>query len=153
MQIKIDTTPYAHLETDAIVSYVFDETDPIQGTLADIDKSANGLLKKLATGAEFSGKPLEMTLIHVPAGLKAARLLLVGAGGSATSSTSHFAPQKIAGAATRYLKARSHQEIPVSSFAKTISARQHRASCVVEGAITADFETDKVSPTKSPART
>ena len=66
MQIKIDTTPYANLETDAIVSYVFDETDPIQGTLADIDKSANGLLKKLAIGDEFSGKPLEMTLIHSP---------------------------------------------------------------------------------------
>ena len=41
MQIKIDTTPYANLETDAIVSYVFDETDPVQGTLADIDKSRN----------------------------------------------------------------------------------------------------------------
>ena len=30
MQIKIDTTPYANLETDALVSYVFDETDPIR---------------------------------------------------------------------------------------------------------------------------
>ena len=66
MQITMDTTPYANLETDAIVSYVFDDTDPIQGTLAEIDNSANGLLKKLVTGAEFSGKPLEMTLIHAP---------------------------------------------------------------------------------------
>ncbi len=104
MQIKIDTTPYANLETDAIVSYVFDESDPVQGTLADIDKAANGLLKKLATGAEFSGKPLEMTLIHAPAGLKAARLLLVGAGKRDKFDVALL--RKIAGAATRYLKAR-----------------------------------------------
>jgi leucyl aminopeptidase len=144
MQIKIDTTPYANLETDAIVSYVFDETDPIQGTLADIDKSANGLLKKLATGAEFSGKPLEMTLIHAPAGLKAARLLLVGAGKRDKFDVATL--RKIAGAATRYLKSRSIKKFGFLVRENDLS--DNTAQAVAEGAITADFETDKYKSDK-----
>ncbi len=148
MQIKIDTTPYANLETDALVSYVFDETDPIQGTLADIDKSANGLLKKLSTGAEFSGKPLEMTLIHAPAGLKAARLLLVGAGKREKFDVATL--RKIAGAATRYLKARSIKKFGFLVRENDLS--DNTAQAVVEGAITADFETDKYKSDKKPGK-
>src|ERR1700742_2443248 len=144
MQIKIDTTPYANLETDALVSYVFDETDPIQGTLADIDKSANGLLKKLATGAEFSGKPLEMTLIHAPSGLKAARLLLVGAGKREKFDVATL--RKIAGAATRYLKSRSIKKFAFLVRENDLS--DNTAQAIVEGAITADFETDKYKSDK-----
>src|SRR5580700_490197 len=148
MQIKIDTTPYANLDIDAIVSYVFDETDPIQGTLADIDKSANGLLKKLATGAEFSGKPLEMTLIHAPAGLKAARLLLVGAGKRDKFDVALL--RKIAGAATRYLKARSVKKFGFLVRENDLS--DNTAQAIVEGAITADFETDKYKSDKKPGK-
>ena len=109
MQITLDIKPYATLETDAIVSYVFEDTDPIQGTLAEIDKSANGLLKKLSSSAEFTGKPLEMTLIHAPAGLKATRLLLVGAGKRDKFDVAML--RKIAGAALRYLKSRSVKQV------------------------------------------
>ena len=80
MQITLETTPFAAIETDALVSYVFEETDPVQGRIAEIDQAAAGLLRKLAKSGELTGKTLEFTLIHAPAGLKAARLLLVGAG-------------------------------------------------------------------------
>jgi len=52
---------------------------PSQGRIAEIDKAAAGLLLKLAK-AGVAGKMLEFTLVHAPVGLKAARLLLVGAG-------------------------------------------------------------------------
>ena len=144
MQITLDTTPYANLETDAIVSYVFDDTDPIQGTLAEIDKSANGLLKKLVTGAEFSGKPLEMTLIHAPAGLTAARLLLVGAGKRDKFDVAGL--RKIAGAATRYLKSRSIKKF--AFLVRENDLNDASAQAIVEGAVTADFETDKYKSDK-----
>src|SRR4030088_553347 len=80
MQITLATQPFATLETDALVSYVFEETDPVQGRIAEIDQAAAGLLRKLAKSGELSGKTLEFTLVHAPAGLKAARLLLAGAG-------------------------------------------------------------------------
>ena len=109
MQITLDTKPYATLETDALVSYLFEDSDPIQGTLADIDKSANGLLRKLSSSSEFTGKPLEMTLIHAPAGLKATRLLLVGAGKRDKFDVATL--RKIAGASLRYLKSRSVKQL------------------------------------------
>jgi hypothetical protein len=80
MQITLATQPFATIETEALVTYVFEDADVGQGRIAEIDQAANGLLKKLAKSGELTGKTLEMTLVHAPAGLKAARLLLVGAG-------------------------------------------------------------------------
>src|SRR5436853_221899 len=105
MQITLVTQPFAAIETDALVSYVFEETDLVQGRIAEIDQAAGGLLRKLAKSGELTGKMLEFTLIHVPAGLKAARLLLVGAG--KREQWNGAALRKIVGAALRYLKARS----------------------------------------------
>src|SRR5258708_30493971 len=80
MQITLETKPFAALETDALVSYVFEDADPVQGRVAELDQFTDGLLRRLATGGELTGKTLEMTLVHAPRGLKAARLLLVGSG-------------------------------------------------------------------------
>jgi leucyl aminopeptidase len=139
MQITLDTKPYASLETDALVSYVFEDTEPIQGTLAEIDKSANGLLRKLSTSAELTGKPLEMTLIHAPAGLKATRLLLVGAGKRDKFDVATL--RKIAGAALRYLKSRSLKHL--AFLLRENDLNETFAQAIAEGTITADFETDK----------
>jgi leucyl aminopeptidase len=144
MQITLEIKPYATLETDALVSYVFEEPDPIQGTLAEIDTSAKGLLRKLATSAEFSGKPLEMTLIHAPAGLKATRLLLVGAGKRDKFDVAML--RKIAGAALRYLKSRSVKQL--AFLVRENDLNEASAQAIAEGAITADFETDKYKSDK-----
>src|SRR5574340_1441231 len=97
MQIKLETKPFAALETDALVSYVFEETDSIQGRIAEIDQSSGGLLRKLAKSGELTGKTLQFTLIHAPGGLKAARLLLIGAGKREQFNAATL--RKIAGAA------------------------------------------------------
>src|SRR6202042_2929137 len=148
MQITLETKPYATLETGALVSYVFEDTNPIQGTLAEIDKSVNNLLSKLSAGAEFTGKPLEMTLIHAPAGLKATRLLLVGAGKRDKFDVATL--RKIAGAALRYLKSRSIKKFGFLVRENDLS--DNTAQAVVEGAVTADFETDKYKSDKKPGK-
>ena len=61
MQIKLETKPYASLEIDALVTPVFDGDDPIQGRVAELDQLTGGLLKKLATSGELTGKTLEFT--------------------------------------------------------------------------------------------
>jgi len=144
MQITLDTKSYAAVETEALVTYLFEENDPIQGRIAEIDGAAGGLLKKLATGGEINGKALEFTLIHAPAGLKAARLLLVGAGKREAFNGATL--RKLAGAALRYLKARS-----VKSFAFLVregGATAETAQALAEGFITANFETDKYKTEK-----
>ncbi len=144
MQITLESKPYAALETEALVSYVFEESDPIQGRISEIDQAANGLLRNLAKSGELTGKTLEMTLVHAPAGLKASRLLLVGAGKREQFSSATL--RKISGAALRYLKARS-----VKRFAFLVrenGATDESAQVIAEGALAANFESDKYKTDK-----
>ena len=144
MQITLVTQPFAAIETDALVSYVFEETDLVQGRIAEIDRAAGGLLRKLAKSGELTGKMLEFTLLHAPAGLKAARLLLVGVGKREQYSIA--ALRKVAGAALRHLKARS-----VKNFAFLVReghAAEESAQAIAEGVLAGNFETDKYKTDK-----
>jgi leucyl aminopeptidase len=144
MQITLETKPYSALETEALVTYVFEESDPVQGRLAELDQAMGGLLKKLAKSGEFTGKNLEFTLVHAPAGLKAARLLLVGAGKREQFTSAVL--RKIAGAALRHLKSRSVKNLAL--LVRENDATEESAQVVTEGAIAADFEPDKYKTEK-----
>jgi leucyl aminopeptidase len=144
MQITVESKPYATLETDALVSYVFEETDSVQGRIAELDQSANGLLKKLASSGELTGKTLEMTLIHAPAALKASRLLLVGAG--KRDKFDSAALRKISGASLRYLKSRGVHKFAVA--AREGANAEETAQAIAEGLLAADFESDKYKTEK-----
>jgi len=144
MQITLESKPFAGVETEALVSYVFEESDPVQGRVAEIDHLGGGLLRRLAKSGELTGKMLEFTLLHAPAGLKAARLLFVGAGKREPWDSATL--RKLAGAALRYLKSRS-----VRNFAMLVregQATEESAQVIVEGILTADFESDKYKTDK-----
>jgi len=129
MQITLESKPFAQLEADALVTYIFEESDPIQGRVSEIDAVTGGLLKKIASSGESTGKTLEFTLIHAPAGLKATRLLLVGAGKQAQFSGATL--RKVAGAALRYLKSRA-----IKNFAFLVredAANSETAQALAEG--------------------
>jgi leucyl aminopeptidase len=139
MQITLETKTLAAIEAEALVTYVFEDGDPAQGKAAEIDQVTGGLLGRLSKSGEVTAKPLEMTLVHSPAGLKAARLLLIGAG--KREAFNGTALRKLAGAALRYLKSRS-----VHGFVFAVreaAATEELAQALVEGLITADFETYK----------
>jgi leucyl aminopeptidase len=144
MQITLTTQPFASIETEALVTYVFEDADPVQGRIAEIDQLSTGLLRKLAKSGELTGKTLEMTLIHAPAGWKAARLLLVGAGKREQFSSA--ALRKSAGAALRYLKSRGVHSLLFA--AREGDATEESAQAITEGLIAADFESDKYKTDK-----
>ena len=144
MKITLDTTPFEALETEALVTYLFEDGDASQGRIGELDKLTGGLLAKLIKGGEATGKALETTLVHAPAGLKAARLLLIGAGKREQFNTVTL--RKAAGVALRYLKSRS-----VHNFVFAVregGATEENAQAITEGAIAADFETDKYKTEK-----
>jgi leucyl aminopeptidase len=144
MQITLEAKPFAVVEADALVSYVFEEADPAQGRIAELDQSAAGLLRKLAKSGELTGKALEFTLIHSPSGLKAARLLLVGAGKREQFNSATL--RKVAGAALRYLKSRSVKNL--AFLVREGEAAEESAQVITEGALVADFESDKYKTDK-----
>jgi leucyl aminopeptidase len=144
MQITLVTSPYAGLDTEALVTYVFEETDPIQGRIAEIDQVLSGLLSKLSKSGELTGKTLEFTLVHAPSGLKAARLLLVGAGKREQFNGATL--RKVTGAALRYLKSRSVKHF--GFLVRENDATEESAQVVAEGALAANFESDKYKTEK-----
>ncbi len=144
MQITLETKPYASLESDAIVTYIFESDDPVQGRIADVDKTVGGALKKIATSGELTGKTLEFTLLHSPAGLKAARLLVIGAGKKDQFNVATL--RKIAGAALRSLKTKSAKNF--AFLAGDGLSAEDTAQAIAEGLITGDFETDKYKTDK-----
>ncbi|HKN26096.1 MAG TPA: leucyl aminopeptidase [Candidatus Acidoferrum sp.] len=144
MQITLDTKPFAALETDALVTYVFEDGDPAQGRIAELDKLTGGMLTRLSKSGELTGKSLETTLLHAPAGFKAARLLLVGAGKRAQFNPA--ALRKVAAVALRYLKGRSVHKVVF--LVREGDATEEVAQTATESAIVADFETDKYKTDK-----
>jgi Cytosol aminopeptidase family, N-terminal domain len=79
MEITVDTRPAAKIETEALVSYAFEQDKPIDGALSQLDVATGGALSKLAASGELTGKMLEVTLLHYPQGLAAQRLVILGA--------------------------------------------------------------------------
>jgi leucyl aminopeptidase len=144
MQITLETKSFAALETEALVTYVFDETDPLQGRAGELDKLTGGVLSRLAKSGEVSGKTLEFTLLHAPAGMKAERLLVVGAGKREQWNPATL--RKVAGAALRYLKTRSVHKVVF--VVREGDATEETAQAVTEAAIVSDFETDKYKSEK-----
>jgi leucyl aminopeptidase len=144
MHITLDTKPFATLEADALVTYAFEDGAPPQGRAAELDQLMGGLLSRLVQGGELTGKSLETTLLHAPAGVKASRLLVVGAG-----KREQFNPgtlRKVAGTALRYLKSRSVHKVVF--VVREGDATEDVAQAVTEGIVVADFETDKYKTDK-----
>jgi leucyl aminopeptidase len=144
MQITLENKPISTLAEDAVVTYLFEESDPIRGRVAELDKLTGGLLARLAKSGELTGKALELTLVHAPGGLKTPRLLLVGAG-----KREQFNPatlRKVAGAALRHLKTRGVHKFVFALREGDLN--EEAAQAVTEAAIVADFETDKYKTDK-----
>jgi leucyl aminopeptidase len=148
MQIQLETQPYSSIQTDAVVTYIFDKDNKIDGVLADIDQAMAGHIAALAAGGELTAKPLEMVLLHFPEGMDAKRLLLVGAGKPDKFETNDL--RKIAGTALRYLKSRGVKKFVF--LAREGERGPAAAQAVAEGLLVGDFESDKYRTDKKNIR-
>jgi leucyl aminopeptidase len=134
MQIAVEKRPTGAIETEALVVFLCEGQK--QET---IDQAYPGLF-----GGEFSGKPLELALLHRPSGFEAKRVLLAGLGKQEKVSAADW--RKVAGAAVRHLKSRSIGEAVLA--VDTASA----AEAAVEGAILGDYEPDVYKSDKKDAK-
>jgi len=105
-------------------------------TVESADAAVREAAKDVIASGEATGKAFETTLLHHPAGLKAKRLLLLGAGKANNFSAAEL--RKLAGAAVRSLKGKS-----VRNFALILPENVPAAeavSAIVEGAFVGDFD-------------
>jgi leucyl aminopeptidase len=139
MHIEWESQPCASVSADALVTYLFESDDRLEGMVAELDHATGGKLKLLAESGELTGKPMEMTLLHFPAGLQARRLLLIGAGKPQKFTRADL--RRIAGAAVRNLKSRGARNFVFLS--REGQRTPADAQAVAEGLVTAEFESDK----------
>lgn len=148
MQIQLETQPFSSISTDALVTYIFDQENKLDGVAGELDRTMSGRLASLVESGELTGKALELVFVHFPTGLGAQRLLLVGAGKPGKFSTAEL--RKIAGTALRYLK--SHGVKKFVFVTREGERGPNAAQAVVEGLIAADFESNKYHTDKKPNR-
>ncbi len=147
MNTTLTTASPSQIETECLVVPVLDTAENSNGDksakpeprLQIGDKAVLAAAADLITSGEVTGKMLETTLLHKPAGLKAKRLLLIGGGKAKAFSSLEL--RKLAGAAVRNLKAKD-----LKSFAFVApnlrSGADDAVKSIVEGAFVGNFEPD-----------
>jgi len=135
MEIHLEKKPVEALECDALVALTFE--DQPNGRFKD-------LLGEVYGSGEVTGKIFEMTLVHNPAGFKAKRLLLAGAGKKEKFTSAEL--RRVSGAAVRHLKSKSLRSIALLLDAK--HAGPEHVESAVEGALIGDFEPDRYKSDK-----
>jgi leucyl aminopeptidase len=146
MELTVDTRPAAQIDTEALITYAFDQEKPDSGVLAQLDQAAGGALSKLVASGELTGKMFETTLLYYPQGLAAQRLLVIGAGKKDKFGSAEL--RRLAAAAVRALKSRQVKHVTFLVRENDRSAAS--AQAVVEGLILANFDSDKYKTDKKP---
>ncbi len=128
MQTILERQPIEELQSDALILPVFQDRRDERFGLGD-----------LYDAGEVSGKALEMTLLHSPAGLKAKRVLAVGVGKPEKFTSVEL--RRAVAAAVRYLKSKSIRAAAVW-LDQGYNENDH-VSAAVEGAILGEWEADR----------
>jgi len=139
MQVKLETGPVSEANSDALVVLGFEGAPP-QGPAA-------GQIKEFYDSGEFSGKALEIAVLHHPTGLSAKRLVLAGGGKRDKFTAAEL--RKLSGAVVRSLKSKGIHGIALALDEPFRS--DDFAAAAVEGAVLADLENDryKTDPKKN----
>src|SRR5437773_3924872 len=138
MKIEFISSSLAQLPTPALAVTGFEGSPASSGTAELLPPETRSLLEELKAGGELTGKALETTLLHRPPGLAAKKLLLVGAG--KREKASRDLTRKLAGAVTRYLRARGLHEL---AWAVDGAGGAESIEAAVEGAILGDYDADR----------
>jgi leucyl aminopeptidase len=139
MDIKLEPKKLGEVDSDALVILGFEAAPP--------ESVATGQIKELYDAGEFSGKALEIAILHRPAGLKAKRLVLSGGGKRDRFDAAEL--RKLAGAVVRALKSKGIRTITLALDEPFRS--DDFAAAAVEGALLGDVENDryKTDPKKN----
>jgi leucyl aminopeptidase len=138
MQVSLLRAPSHEVQTEALVVAVLqDRRDDRFG------------LGALYDAGEITGKPFEIALLHNVPGIRAKRVLAVGAGKPEKFTAAEL--RRAVGAAIRHLKSKSITEAAI--WLDSAHAGADYLSAAVEGAILGDFETNRYKTDKKDVKT
>src|SRR5580765_7074647 len=141
MDTRLIAANPAEVDTECLVAFTLDHgsNQKSEPRLTIKDPALEKAVSDLIASGEVTGKAHETVLLHRPQGLKAKRLLVVGAGKA--KSFSHAEVRKAAGSAIRALKPKA-----IKSCAFVVpdlaAGAEEAVRAMVEGALVADFDPD-----------
>ncbi len=147
MDTRLIAANPAEVETECLVAFVLDHGSKdangkdwkSEPRLALKDAALEKAVADVFASGEFTGKAYETVVLHRPQGLKAKRLMLIGAGKA--KPFSHAEVRRAAGTAIRSLKPKMIKScafvIPELSTGAEDAVRS-----ILEGALVADFDPD-----------
>lgn len=125
MNIQLSVSPLAEIDCDALVIPVFE---------GQLPKTLHPWIAELESSGEFSGKSGELSIIPQPAGMKAKRLVLSGAGKE--EKLTAFEERGVFGAPVRALKSKGLKRVAISTGAAHVAV-------AAEAALAAAWEPDE----------
>lgn len=141
MDIRLIAANFAEVETECLVTIALDHGNKQKSEphLTVKNPALEKAAADLISSGELTGKAYEAILLHRPQGLKAKRLLIVGAGNA--KNFSHLEVRKAAGTALRTLKPKMIKScafvLPELSAGPEDAMRS-----IVESAVVADYDPD-----------
>lgn len=142
MQINFVNDSLDQLSSSVLAVYAFQRNATpgggLTGTAEQLPPETRKQLEELQASGELSGKAYECTLLHRPAGLGAARLLVVGAGKKEKFNPAQL--RRLAGTAVRYVRARGQHDL---AWLLSKDADADAVQVIAEGAILADYDADR----------
>ncbi len=146
MKIEFREGPIEQIEIPLLAASAFEGAPASSGATDCLPATTRAMLETLQKSGELTGKANECTLLHHPPGLRAERLLVVGAGKKEKLNAG--AALRLAGTAVRFARGRSIHHMGWVSAGSGLEPVQH----AVEGAILADYDADKYRSDRNTSR-
>ena len=141
MRVEGTIGRYQEIDTQALAIAVFKDEKADQGFLKELDSATGGVIKSVIDSEELKGKEGETVFLHLPgnAGMKAQRLLLVGAGDRDDYRAAQVS--QVAGTAARFLRGKNVKSLAI--VPRCEGDQETIAAAAVEGTFIGVFELDK----------
>ncbi len=142
MKIDLLAVKATQVETECLVIVALDhgEKEKSSPRIACDDKAFAQAAEELISSGELTGKLMETTMLYRPQGIKAKRVLILGAGKAEKFSPNEL--RKIAGAAVRYLKPKGIRSLAVSLPSGSHFHPENMVRAAVIGALVGNFDPD-----------
>jgi leucyl aminopeptidase len=138
MRIEYVTKPFVDVDCDMLAFPIFEDETEQSASLRGLANATRGVLSMILNSGEFKAGLHKTSCIHKPVGLKARRLLLIGAGKKGTLDTARF--REMVGVAVR--AARSYHCKRMGFLLRQDQLVPLAARAASEGALYANFESD-----------
>jgi leucyl aminopeptidase len=141
LRIEVTKADILTIETDAIVVYIYEKSDDLDGIVAGADKALDEAISGLIKNGEINGKHGEITMVYTLGKLPSPRLAIVGLG-----KREELATDKVRNAiadACRTLKKSGAKKLATAVISDSDLKAQDVAQALSEGATLGLYEFGK----------